>query len=186
MCPASPWSSGGVSQPGEVLTFALPLTPEFTHVFSIEIIPDSTEIATGPSTVAYICSYIHDDQNYAQLYYDSSNSTFKLAGVAGGYPAGPIGTASHAFSRGAQAKFAVRMVDGRFRLSVCDGVATEHVEEAMRAGSRILTIRTGRASDGAQVLPHALWGNYVYNFALSDSESSALFAYPSAAEAPPP
>lgn len=186
MCPASPWSSGGVSQPGEVLTFALPLTPEFTHVFSIEIIPDSTEIATGPSTVAYICSYIHDDQNYAQLYYDSSNSTFKLAGVAGGYPAGPIGTASHAFSRGAQAKFAVRMVDGRFRLSVCDGVATEHVEEAMRAGSRILTIRTGRASDGAQVLPHALWGNYVYNFALSDSELSALFGYPSAAEAPPP
>ncbi len=190
-CPASPWSPGGTAQAPETLAFTLDLPPEFTHVFSTEIIPDASEVGTSGASHAYLCAYVGDPDNYVELYYDTADYKFKLASTDDGTPGAQLATGVHRFARGMQVKFAVRYSNGVLRLSVADGIASEHVDDwLVRTGTRLhgpdKTIRTGRASDGTLVIPHALFADYVYGEALSDSEIDALFDAPSAADAPAP
>ena len=148
-------------------------------------------MGTSGASHAYLCAYVGDPDNYVELYYDTASYKFKLASTDDGTPGAQLATGVHRFARGMQVKFAVRYFNGVLRLSVADGISSEHVDDwLVRTGTPLhgpdKAIRTGSASDGTLVIPHALFADYVYGKALSDSEIDALFEAPSAADAPAP
>lgn len=178
--PAAPWHLGHNTSAQETLDHSVTLTPGFTHVFSTELIPSTSEMGSNP---LYLCSYYIDANEYVELFYDTNLNVFTLQSTTSDPNFGAyISSNPRWFNRSAAVKVAVRYLNGVMSLSVADGDGIEHVSNTLvRQGapldgtSRI--IRTGD-HNGGTVMPQKLYDNYLFYRVLSDQEINSIFNVP--------
>jgi len=135
-----------------------------------------------PTGSNYLMSYVMDENNYAEVYWDGSDKQFKLRVTDNGITGQPIATQSGWFFPQACIKVAVRRSGGVFRLSVVNGGLFEHVaqgvlDSVVRPAVGLGTIRTGK-SDGSTVVPCVLVDSNYRDYAMSDSDLDASASQP--------
>jgi hypothetical protein len=178
--PAAPWHLGHNTSAKETLYHSVTLGEGFTHVFSTELIPSTSEMG---SNELYLCTYYIDANEYVELFYDTILKVFTLQSTTSDPNLGSyISSSTRWFNRSAAVKVAVRYLNGVMSLSVADGDGTEHVSDTLvRQGaplhgiSRI--IRTGN-HNGEAVMPQKLYDNYLFNRPLSNQEVESIFNVP--------
>ncbi|MEW6251620.1 MAG: hypothetical protein AB1716_13315 [Planctomycetota bacterium] len=179
------WTPGESTSAPEQLDQVLTLGNEFTHIFSINLLSTTKELSAETSGLQYLRTYWAEDPNsgddYVELAYNTVWERFELESYVNGQPTYvPASTLIRFLQRTAVAKFAVRYRSGELRLSISDGVATEHVPwPLIHTGTPLAgpdrCIRTGR-HDGAGVLPCVLFDDFVYHEYMSDAAIDEVFA----------
>jgi hypothetical protein len=183
--PISPWYVGQTSYPREYLDHTVVLNHNFTHIFSAEFIPSTSEMG---SNNLYLCTYYISPNEYVELYYNPQQQKFSLeTTTSDSNLCGAISSTLRWLQRHATVKFAVRYLQGVMKLSVADGAGIEHVSSVlMRQGEPLegfpRIIRTGD-HNGAMVMPHILYDSALYSRVLSDQEVNSVFNVPRISDA---
>jgi rubredoxin len=161
------------------------LNHNFTHIFSAEFIPSTSEMGWNN---LYLCTYYISPDEYVELYYNPWQQKFFLkTTTSDSNLCGAISSNLRWLQRRATVKFAVRYSQGAMKLSVADGAGIEHVSSVLiRQGEPLegfpRIIRTGD-HDGAMVMPHILYDSTLYHYALSDQEVNSVFNIPRISDA---
>jgi len=184
--PASPWHVGQTASPTEYLDHTVYLNNNFTHIFSAELMPSTSEMG---SDSLYLCTYFVSPTEYVELYYNAQMKKFYLESTTSDPHQGKvIHSSSRWLHRHATAKVAVRYYsNGTMKLSVADGAGIEHIGDVLEWEGTPLSgypriIRTGN-HDGAAVIPHILYDSTLYSRALSDQEIESIFNVPRVSDA---